>query len=105
MALHNKPGVSTEPRQKIPAIACELNYVPSPSRVTRSRVHYGQIAFVAISQSQDALLMAMSWADHISPACINIVLGTPDGLGFRHHLKWIPGRHLDPSAWGAAVFK
>jgi DNA-binding LacI/PurR family transcriptional regulator len=55
LALRNKPGVSNATRQRILQIARKMNYLPSPNRVTRGRVHYGQIAFVAISEDPPLL--------------------------------------------------
>lgn len=36
---------------------------------------------------------------------MNIDFGTPDGLGWDHQVKWMPGIHWDTSTWGVAVLK
>lgn len=55
LALRQKSGVSEDTRARIMKIARELNYRPSPTRATRGRVHYGQVAFLAISEDEPLL--------------------------------------------------
>ena len=50
MVLRNKNGISQATRQRVMAIAKEMNYTMFPARQTRGKVHWGQIGFVIISK-------------------------------------------------------